>query len=1072
MLRFILGTSGTGKTHRALAALKERAQNGLRGVFLVPEQFSSSAETMVYTALGDALSAYVEVYSFTSLAEAILKQYGGVAVQTLTDAGRVVLLRRAMDGLGDALESYRGHRGSMRFCGMCADAVKELKIAGVAPEEVLAAADGMGADGGKLRELALIYAAYEGLLQNTAMDPSDRIDLAAQRVTQDFFADTAVFIDNFDGFTAPQYHMLARLVQAQECTVTLCCDGLSDHDNGYGLFSPVKRAAARLRRLAAKSGVEIAQPVLLTEDVRHRGADGLACVGTLLCGGAPAKLTAEGVYFTPARGLYDECKTVAAQIAALAAQDVPYSDIAVICRLLDDYAAPLTYELSLANIPCFMDAATTPEFTAPVAFVRAALALLAHGLHSEGVLRLLKTDLCGYALQELAALENYAYTWQPSAAEWRAPFTHNPEGFGGEPRAEELETLAQAERVRAQAVPRIERFLQTAKNADASALSRALYVLLTDFGADKLIEESGDETLLRDWNLLMELLDALSRLLDGETVAPAEYDELLLLVVRATDVGHVPQTQNVVTVTTADRMRLRDPQYCFVLGLSDGAFPKTVGYSGLLTHADRERLVQNGAELPGSFENRTLLEQMFFYRALTAPARGLYLSAVDPHAGGAPYSAALQALVPLALPPLCLTPAQKAPTPAAALDLLGITYREDTPEAAALAAALTELPEARRGLDAMDAAAQRAPYAVHDTALLSQFLGDTLQLAPTRLEQYYRCRFCYFLEHVLRVRPRRKAELSPIQSGNLTHHLLEHTLRRAGAGFAAMPRGELTELVREITQEYVDACMPGTGARFAYLLERLKANAVRLLLFLQEEQKQGGFRPIAFEQSIGADGLTPMHVQAPNGHAVSIIGKIDRVDAMERDGKRFVRVVDYKTGDKHFRLDEVYCGLDTQMLFYLFAAAQDMDATPAGVLYVISDGAPTAETRAAAKGQIYRVDGLVLDDPAVLHAMDSAASGLFVPFSFKKDGAPRASDKLASLAKLGNIEQHLEQLVVDLARALYAGEVDAQPLCAKSARPCDVCEYWAVCCHESGVNERAVQAPANVFAPNGGTAHE
>ena len=57
MLRLILGISGTGKTGRVLAEMKVRAAARRRSILLVPEQFSSSAETMVYRSLGDAFSA-------------------------------------------------------------------------------------------------------------------------------------------------------------------------------------------------------------------------------------------------------------------------------------------------------------------------------------------------------------------------------------------------------------------------------------------------------------------------------------------------------------------------------------------------------------------------------------------------------------------------------------------------------------------------------------------------------------------------------------------------------------------------------------------------------------------------------------------------------------------------------------------------------------------------------------------------------------------------------------------------------------------------------------------------------
>ena len=115
MLTFILGPSGSGKSRRMLAELRTRAENGQRSLLIVPEQFTSSTEGMLYHILGDSLSAYVESYSFTSLAEALLRRYGGAAVETLSEAGRALLVRRAADSLLDKVVYYNRQRRSAAF---------------------------------------------------------------------------------------------------------------------------------------------------------------------------------------------------------------------------------------------------------------------------------------------------------------------------------------------------------------------------------------------------------------------------------------------------------------------------------------------------------------------------------------------------------------------------------------------------------------------------------------------------------------------------------------------------------------------------------------------------------------------------------------------------------------------------------------------------------------------------------------------------------------------------------------------------------------------------------------------
>ena len=136
MLQLVLGPSGTGKSSWLFERVRERAVRGEKSLVLVPEQFTSSTESRIYNTLGDELSGFATSYSFSSLAEKILATYGGAAVRTLTDAGRAVLVRRALEAMGDRLVYYSRHRRSTAFCEKCAETLDELKSAGLTAAEL------------------------------------------------------------------------------------------------------------------------------------------------------------------------------------------------------------------------------------------------------------------------------------------------------------------------------------------------------------------------------------------------------------------------------------------------------------------------------------------------------------------------------------------------------------------------------------------------------------------------------------------------------------------------------------------------------------------------------------------------------------------------------------------------------------------------------------------------------------------------------------------------------------------------------------------------------------------------
>ena len=209
-----------------------------------------------------------------------------------------------------------------------------------------------------------------------------------------------------------------------------------------------------------------------------------------------------------------------------------------------------------------------------------------------------------------------------------------------------------------------------------------------------------------------------------------------------------------------------------------------------------------------------------------------------------------------------------------------------------------------------------------------------------------------------------------------------------------------------------------------------------------------------------------------DGRTVQLIGTVDRADEwIEDDGTRWVRVVDYKTGTKKLDLREVYCGLDCQMLLYLFSLTRDADgrftgAEPAGVLYLLADPAPETTTRGkAARSMEYKLDGLVRDEQKVFDAMDAEETGRYLPFSFRGGvPSPYQKEKRADKAKLSRIQLHLDDLVTQMGEQLYSGCIAAEPL-VTGRSPCRWCDYGFICCHEEGIGERALDAPAKPFEP-------
>ncbi|MCI8818906.1 MAG: ATP-dependent nuclease subunit B, partial [Oscillibacter sp.] len=252
------------------------------------------------------------------------------------------------------------------------------------------------------------------------------------------------------------------------------------------------------------------------------------------------------------------------------------------------------------------------------------------------------------------------------------------------------------------------------------------------------------------------------------------------------------------------------------------------------------------------------------------------------------------------------------------------------------------------------------------------------------------------------------------------------------------------------------------NARFRYLFARLRNLAYAVVDQAAEELRHSDFVPLAFELSFG-DGpgkdLPSVVISEPDGE-LRVGGKVDRVDGWLKDGKLFLRVVDYKSGKKSFDLSAVRMGLDIQMLLYLFTlqktgAAHFGEAIePAGVLYLparddilsAERNIPPEKLQSEREKQLRR-SGLLLAEPQVLQAMEHEAltEPRYLPLRVNKSG--NLSGSLASAVQLGKLAQYVERLLHDIAREIRQGNIDADPCChTEEDRHCRYCD-WASACH-------------------------
>ena len=1073
MLHLVTGIAHSGKSRLITDAIKRHADAGEPCILLVPEQASFVNERAVSKLLNPSV---VSVFSFSRLAELLLVALGGKK-NLLDETGSHMLMCVALKEIGDLLNLFKHKQKSRGFIEQMTAFADECKNAGITPESLSVFAKALPKGGlrDKTDEAALVLNAYEGLVAQSGMTQADAVTLAARRLDENgILADFHVFIDEFSGFTAPEWRMAEALIKkCVQVTVSVCCDGVNSR---RPVFALTLQTASRLQSIAARCNI----PVEITDLPSNNSLPkGLAALESALDGIGPSCLDGKaGVRCATLENAADELETVAARIVEMVREEgIRYRDIAVISNNPGRYHAILPIVFSAYNIPFFLD---LPRDAKSCALARGLLAavMLATGEGGEWT-QYIKSPLLGFDETQAGMTENYCFVWSVKPAKWLTPFRNHPDGLVERLEDEAAKRLQIIENCRQAATAPVVRLKEAFAKGTGKKIAKGVYDYLAEIrAAENLgnfaasLPPSNQALFLEEqsllWDQVMQVLDRFALLPGDLHLGSGQIAELFELTIGAMKVSTPPRTLDETAVGTAGRMRPESPSAVFLLGAIEGEFPAAASFSGLFSSYERRTLVQQGlSDLAGddSFEQK---ERMVVYRAATSASRMVMVTCPKKELTGATLVPSIlfktaEALSDNEAP----DPLKRVQTPGTLAMELARRWEENTTDAQTLRDLAQEYPDMQR-LAAIKKAKQPENRRIILPKTARGLFTKRMKLSPSRLENYYKCPFMFFVKDGLRFSPLRKAELSSAEAGTMLHHVLTCIIERhGGKNLALLSDEQLQSEIQNLIEEYIAQRTNDSDAitiRMRQNFARQGEWAFELLRRLGEEFEQSAFTPCEFELAIEEGGkVEPPVYRTPEGVEILLRGSIDRVDVAEIKGQRYVRVVDYKSKGKEFRLSDLLYGLNMQMLLYLFAVCQRAkgpleNALPAGVLYLpvlgkyhTVDRGATPEQLNAKKDAVYRPSGLVLKDQNVRQAMENSQSSRFLPNKTNPDEA------LATHAEMEKLKQLVEEMVVQMAQKTIAGDIAVFPAEQNKRLSCEYCDYRAVCGFEEGDPVRKIE---------------
>ena len=1139
-LQFYFGGSGAGKSrqlHQDILAWAEKEPD-CNFLFLVPDQFTMQTQVDLTTASSSGGIMNIDVLSFGRLSHRIFEETGYSSKPVLDDTGKSLVLRKVAADLADEMPVIGKNLNKLGYIHEVKSAISEFKQYGISAGQVGELAEfakGRGALYHKLKDLEVVYKGFTDYIQDKYITTEETLELLTGAVSKSKIIQNSVIVfDGFTGFTPIQYGLIRELLTlTKRVIVSITLDILEDPYATCGeqeLFYLSKKTVSDLQRLAKEAKVERVEDVFLKAMPlpRFRDNEELAHLERNLFRypvRAFGEKVPEHIHMWEALNPAEEVKQVCIRIKEMVLEEgYRYRDIAVVCGDLEAYVDYFEREGDIYEIPFFLDKTRGLRLNPFIEYIRSALKTVLQNFSYEAVFHYLRSGLTGFAPDKIDRLENYVLALGiKGKKKWSQAFTRKIgdvqlSGISEEEEdlpteiKEQLLLLQEMNEIREQLMEQLSPLFE--KKETAGELVESLYTFIVNgriqeklAGYEAYFKENQEPERAKEYaqiyRLVMELLEQIYSLLKQETMTLQEFADILDAGFGEMEVGLIPGSVDRIVVGDMERSRLKQVKALFFLGVNDGNIPRGTFKGGIISDIDREFLKDSEFELAPSPRQQMYIQRLYLYMNLTKPSSELYLSYARVSSQGK------------SIRPSYLIDMLKKLYPGIPVKKSGVIdkpFEQIVGKRDGLTLLARQLRDyvARRqgGLSDEEFEALYRIYAEDETygryteeltegafanyehkplakAVAKTLYGSLLENSVSRLEKYAACAYSHFLQYGLMLKEREEFSFEQVDLGNVFHEVLESFAGKLAKNDLTWfdfseEEGErlLKEALDECTMKYGETILY-SSARYAYMTERMYRILKRTVMTLKHQLKEGSFVPASFEMSFSkADKLESVNIALSDREKMKLRGRIDRIDLYEDEEHVYVKVIDYKSGNKKFDLAALYYGLQLQLVVYMNVAEEmtakahpDKEIVPAALLYYHVSDPMVKEEKELTPEEInerlikeLRMNGIVNSGEGIVDLLDKNFSdkSSVIPVEKKKDGSYSTRSALIAQEDYKVVSGFVSRKIQQFGREILDGKIEINPCEQSGKNSCTYCAYKGVCEFESkvpGYDMRVLESP-------------
>lgn len=1107
-IRFIYGRAGAGKSSFCIDEISKKVKDNKvsKIIYIVPEQYTFQRETLLLRKVGEGALLKTEVLSFKRMAHRVFDMCGGRVHDRMKDSGRNMLIYKILQKDEDNLHYFNRISKEQGFTDIISKTITEFKKYNVFPENLEDSINSVDDKDlkDKLMDLSLIYSKFNKSIAENLIDGDDELTLLAQKLNlKTPYRDAEIWIDEFTTFTPQQMEVIRALAdQCKEINITLCMDELGDGKNNEitDIFNVIKSTEYRLLSMMRENNIGYLEPIDLNDGVplRFRESKELAHLERYFFT-YPFKLykgAINDMRLYKANNSYDEIEEVAREIIRLVRdENYRYRDISVVCRNIDEYEKITTVIFNEYGIPFFLDKKIDILNNPLIILILSALEIYLRGWSYETVFKYLKSGLTDICREEIDLIENYVLAKGIKGYKWTGELSVE---------AEDEIVVSIMEKVRKPLM----NFHKKMLKKDVRGICTAIYELLVEIKVFDRIEEwiekfekHGLQSKVKEYEqvgeVVLDILNQAVEVMGDEKLDIDEFYRILISGFQSKEIGVIPAALDQVNVGDIARIKGREVKALFVIGVNDGVLPSASKDEGILSDRDRDTLKDIGIELSSSTKAKVFEEQFMIYTALTLGSKFIMITYPMADFEGK------------SLRPSIVIPRLKRIFPCLIeeSDIYNLRNRNDKfsdviapiPTFNKLVLALRKSYEnediEEYWQDVFSWYKKRDEFTNRSghifAGLTYSNIGDEigrdkikelystdsgrLLFSVSRLEKYAECPFAYFVKYGLKAKDRKIYEFTAPDLGSFMHGILDdftNKIKKEQIAWSELTADRCRQIVSELIdiklKEESDSIL-NSSKKYRYFTDRFKRVITKSVSVISEQMRKGQFEIFSNEFDFGDyKNGSPIKLKLPSGEDIYLTGRIDRIDTLDMDGNTYVRVIDYKSGSKKFDLNELYYGLQIQLLVYLDAILRNSKyilhtkAMPGAILYFKIDD-PIIKSKTELEDeqiqkevlQKLKMNGLLLKNAKLVRAMDNDMKtySLIIPATFKNDGEFSSNSSVVTEEQFEILREYVNKKMIELCEDMLSGKIKIEPCKEQKTAYCEYCDYSSICQFDTSIKD-------------------